>query len=149
MKTSLIISVIIAGLAVLATLSLAADAESELKAVEQRWSDAYTKGDTATLKTVEAEDYSMVNADGTISTKAEDIKGVADKTFVVKSATMSDMKIRTLGNSHACVTGMWTLTEASEKGKDISGDYRFIDIFERKNNKWQAIATQLTKIEKK
>jgi ketosteroid isomerase-like protein len=148
MKTSLIISVIIAGVAVLATSSLAADAESELKAIEQRWSDAYTHGDTATLKTVEAEDYSMVNADGTVSTKAKDIKEVEDKTFVVKSATMSDMKVRTLGNSHACVTGLWKITEASEKGKDISGDYRFIDIFEKKNNKWQAVATQLTKIEK-
>jgi ketosteroid isomerase-like protein len=146
MKTYLSIFVIVAGLT---TIGLAAEAESELKTLEQQWSDAYVKGDTSVLKTVEADDYTVVNPDGSVTTKAEDIKEVADKTFVAKSASMSDVKVRMLGENYACVTGVWKLTGAKSKGKDISGQHRFLDIFENKNGTWQAITSQITRIEKK
>jgi ketosteroid isomerase-like protein len=149
MKTSLITVVILAGVAGLAPFAIAADTESELKALDQQWSDAYPKGDIAVLKAVEADDYTVVNADGTLTTKAEDIKELADKTFVVKSASTSGVKVRMLGENYACVTGVWKLSGATYKGKDVSGDHRFLDIFEKKGNNWQAIYTQITKIEKK
>jgi hypothetical protein len=75
------------------------------------------------------------------------MKAVEDKTFVVKSATLSDLKVRSLGDNYGCVTGVTKLT-GTEEGKDISGDYRFMDIFEKKAGKWQVIASQVTKIGK-
>jgi ketosteroid isomerase-like protein len=144
MKISLLTSVMVAGLAAVA---LGSPAETELKALEQQWSDAYVKGDTAALKTIEADDCITVEPDGTLITKAQDIKSVGDKTFVVKTATLSDLKVRMLGDNHGCVTGVTKLT-GTDEGKDISGDYRFMDIFEKKDGKWQAVASQVTKIKK-
>src|ERR1039457_2724984 len=86
MKISLITSLMIAGLA---TVALGSPVETELKALDQHWLDAYVKGDTAFLKTVEAEDWTLTDSDGTIMTKAQDIKELEDKTFVCKSASMS------------------------------------------------------------
>jgi ketosteroid isomerase-like protein len=144
MKISLLASLMIAGLA---PVAFASPAESELKALEQQWLDAYIKGDTAFLKTVEAEDWTLADADGTIMTKAQDIKELGDKTFVCKSASMNDTKVKILGDNFAYVTGMLKMT-ATYKGKDISGDYRSIDVFEKKDNKWQALYSQITKITK-
>ena len=143
MKTSLVTFLIVTGLATVAFAS----PEAELKALEQQWSDAYVKGDAAALKTIEADDCMTVEPDGTVISKAGDIKAVEDKTFVVKTATMSDLKVRMLGDNHACATGVTKLT-GTDEGKDISGDYRFMDLFQKKDGKWQAIASQVTRIKK-
>ncbi len=131
----------------LATIAFGASAETELKALEQQWSDAYMKGDTSVLKAVEAEDWSAVDPDGHALTKAQDIKELEDKTFVVKTSSLNDVKVRMLGENYACVTGTSKST-GTYKGKEFRGDYRFLDLFEKKGDKWQAIASQITKVKK-
>lgn len=144
MKTSLITLLMVLGLA---TAGFAASADTELKAIEQQWLDAYIKGDAAFLKNLLAEDFTIVEPDGTVSTKADDIKSVTDKKFVLKSATMSDYKCRMLGDNNAVVTVALKMS-GSNDGDEFSGDFRAIDVFEKKDGKWMAVATQLTKIQK-
>ena len=131
----------------LATAGFGASADTELKAIEQQWVDAYMKSDAAFIKNLEAEDYSIIGPDGAVSTKAQDVKSVTDKTFVLKSATMSDFKCRMLGDNYAVVTAMLKMS-GSDDGKEFSGDYRGTDVFEKKSGKWQAVASQLTKVSK-
>jgi ketosteroid isomerase-like protein len=144
MKTSLITLVAVLGLA---ATGFGAGADAELKAIEQQWLDAYMKSDAAFIKNLEAEDYSIIEPDGNVSTKADDVKSVTDKTFVLKTATMSDFKCRMLGDNAAVVTCMLKMS-GTEDGKDFSGDFRGTDVFEKKNGKWMAVASQLTKVAK-
>jgi uncharacterized protein (TIGR02246 family) len=144
MKTSLITFLMVAGLA---TAGFGASADAELKAIEQQWLDAYQKGDAAFIKNLEADDYTIVEPDGTVTTKAEDVKSVTDKKFVLKSATMSDYKCRMLGDNYAIVTAALKMS-GSDDGKEFSGDYRGLDVFEKKGGKWMAVASQLTKVQK-
>ena len=144
MKLSLLTSLMIAGLA---TIAFGGSAETELKEITQKWLDAYVKADTAALKAIEADDWMFVDSDGTIVSKAKDIKEVEDKTFVCKSASASDLKVKTMGDNHASVTGMIKMTGAY-KGEDFSADFRSVDIFEKKDGKWQAIYSQITKVGK-
>ncbi|PZR73553.1 MAG: hypothetical protein DLM73_10515 [Chthoniobacterales bacterium] len=143
MKKSLITFLTVAGLAATAFGS----AETELKAIEQQWLDAYMKGDAAFIKNLEADDYTVVEPDGTVTTKAQDVKAVTDKTFILKSASMSDTKVMSMGDNYACVTAMLKMN-GSDDGKEFSGDFRGIDCFEKKAGKWQATYSQLTKVEK-
>ena len=145
MKTSLIILVLSISLA---PFAFATDAESELKALEQQWSDAYVKGDTSVLKAIEADGYKLVDPSGIVATKARDIKELGDKKFVVRSSVSNEINVRMLGENFAYVTGLQTL-KGTYKGENISGQYRFLDVFEKKDNKWQALASQITKVEKK
>lgn len=145
MKISLLTSLMIAGLA---TTAFGASAETELKALDQQWLDAYVKGDTAFLKTVEAENWTFADSDGTVMAKAQDIKELGDKTFVCKSASMSDVKVKMLGDNDAYVTGVVKMA-GTYKGKDFSGDFRTIDVFEKKDGKWQALYSQITKVQGK
>jgi uncharacterized protein (TIGR02246 family) len=144
MKTSLITLIMVAGLA---TVGFGAGADAELKAIEQQWLDAYQKSDAAFLKTLYADDYVVIEPDGGVTTKAEDLKSVTDKKFVLKSATMSDFKCRMMGDNAACVTASLKLS-GSDEGKEFSGDYRAMDVFEKKDGKWMAVASQLTKVQK-
>jgi uncharacterized protein (TIGR02246 family) len=144
MKRSLIALLTVAGLA---TSAFGASADAELKAIEQQWLDAYMKGDATSLKTIEAEDYTITEPDGTVTTKAQDIKSVTDKKFLMKTATMSDFKCRMLGDNYAVVTAAIKMS-GSDEGKEFSGDYRGMDVFEKKDGKWVAVASQLTKIAK-
>lgn len=131
----------------LATAGFGAGAEDELKAISQQWLDAYQKSDPTFLKNVLAEDYVVIEPDGGKTTKAEDIKSVTDKKFVLKSAAMSDFKCRMMGENSACVTMLLKLTGTAE-GEEFSGDYRALDVFEKKDGKWIAVASQITKVEK-
>ena len=144
MKKCLITLLMVLGLA---TAGFGAGAEAELKTLEQQWLDAYEKGDTAFLKTVEADDWSLVDSDGTVATKAQDIKELGDKTFVCKSASMSDAKVRMMGDNFAYVTGIVKMS-GTYKGKDFDESFRAVDVFEKKNGKWQSTYSQITKIGK-
>ena len=142
MKTTLIALMMVFGLV---TATFGAGAEAELKALSQQWLDAYMKGDPSFLKNTEAEDYSITEPDGNVSTKAQDIKSVTDKTFVLKSATMSDFKCRMLGDNAAVVTATLKMS-GTEDGEAFSGDYRGLDVYEKKDGKWMVVASQLTKV---
>ena len=131
----------------LASAAFGAGADAELKAIEQQWLDAYMKSDPAFIKNLEADDYSIIEPDGAVSTKAQDVKSTTDKTFVLKSATMSDFKCRMLGDNYAVVTAALKMS-GSDDGHEFSGDYRALDVFEKKNGKWMAVASQLTKVQK-
>ena len=131
----------------LASAAFGAGADAELKAIEQQWLDAYMKSDPAFIKNLEAEDYSIIEPDGAVSTKAQDVKSTTEKTFVLKSATMSDFKCRMLGDNAAVVTCMLKMS-GKDDGKEFSGDYRGTDVFEKKDGKWMAVASQLTKVGK-
>ena len=108
--------------------------------LEQQWLDAYVKGDATFIKTIEAEDYSVVEPDGSVLTKAGDVKAVTDKTFALKSASMSEIKVRILGENYACVTGLVKLS-GTDDGKDITGTYRGLKL-------WEAAVKEAGKIDR-
>jgi len=130
-----------------ATTGFGAGAEAELKALSQQWLDAYQKSDPTFLKNTLAEDFIVVEPDGSVGTKADDVKSVTDKKFVMKSAAMSDFKCRMLGDNAAVVTMMVKLT-GTDDGSEFSGDFRAMDVFEKKDGKWVAVASQITKVGK-
>ena len=144
MKRTLIALVMAVGLV---SAAFGAGADAELKAIEQQWLDAYMKSDATFIKNLEADDYAIVEPDGAVTTKEQDVKATTDKTFVLKSATMSDFKCRMIGDNSAVVTCMLKMS-GTDDGKDFSGDYRGTDVFEKKNGKWMAVASQLTKVGK-
>ena len=86
----------------LVSAAFGASADAELKAIEQQWLDAYMKSDAAFIKNLEADDYSIIESDGAVITKAQDVKATADKTFVLKSASMSDVKVPDAGRQLRC-----------------------------------------------
>jgi len=58
--------------------------------------------------------------------------------------TPSEMNVRTYGGA-AVIAGRSTI-KADVKGEKVSGEYRFTDVWIKQDNRWLAVASQVTRI---
>lgn len=123
-----------------------ASAEAELIALEHAWARAYVAHDTATLARIEADGWACTDAEGKITTKAEDIRDVGSGTYAATEFVMSDLQVRVVGDT-AIVTGRQTEV-ATMAGKDASAVFQITDTWIRRDGRWQCIATHLSKVGK-
>ena len=142
MKTSLLTSLLIA---ILATPALAAPAETELKALVQQTMEAYLKGDTAFLESAIADEATIINSDGTISSKRRDLSELAKKNTLFDSLEMTDVNVRMLGENHALVTGV-SKGAGAYMGEKFDLSTRDVIYYEKQGGKWRCIFWQGTEI---
>jgi ketosteroid isomerase-like protein len=122
--------------------------EQELIKLENDWNNALVKRDVAALSRIMADDYADIDTDdGTIKTKAQGLAEVKSGEDVTTSAVGDEWKVRVYGDA-AVVFSRETVKE-QYKGKDVSGQYRFIDTWIKKAGRWQCVASAGSKITKK
>ncbi len=119
--------------------SKSSSVEKELIKLEEGWGDAWVKCDVAFLDRILADDYTEMDSDGSVSTKAQSLADLKSGDFKCTSSVNDDYKVRVYGNA-AVVTGRLTM-KAQYKGKDISGQYRWTDTFIKRAGHWQCVAT--------
>jgi ketosteroid isomerase-like protein len=128
--------------------------ETELIKLERQWADAVKNGDADTVRNVMADDIVIINPDGSTPTKAEEVDAVQARVVTIDSWDISDPKVTVLDANNAFVTGRGVIKNGkakvpnSKKTIDISGEYRFLDVYAKRNGKWQAVASQTTPIPK-
>ena len=120
------------------------DDEAALEKLEQDWGDAIQRHDAGFLERLEADGYTYTGPDGAISHKADDIAGARAGFARIDSFKHRDLKIQVYGES-AVVTGATTL-KATAGDADISGDFRWTDVFVKHGGQWQVVASQATAI---
>lgn len=124
--------------------------ESELLRIENDWPRVLREKDVAAVRSVEADDGIFVRPDGTIVDKAQDVKDMEEGALTAESWDMAEMKVKVLDKDAAVVSGMSVVKGGKYKmpdGKfiDISGDYRFMDTFARRDGRWQVVAGMAVK----
>jgi ketosteroid isomerase-like protein len=125
-----------------------ASVEKELIKLENDWNNALVKRDVAALSRILADDWiSIDSTDGTIWTKAQALASIKSGEDAYTSAVGDEWKVRVYGDA-AVVLGRETVKE-QYKGKDVSGQYRLIDTWIKKDGRWQCVAEAGTKIIKK
>jgi ketosteroid isomerase-like protein len=132
----------------------AAAIEAELIKLEREWADAVKNGDADTARRVMADDIAVINPDGSTSAKAEEVQAIQERAVTMESWEILEPKVTVLDANNAFVTGRGVIKNGkakvpdSKKTIDISGEYRFLDVYARRNGKWQAVASQTTPITK-
>lgn len=126
--------------------------EAEILRLEREWAGTIKTHDTEVVRRIEADDIVITYPDGTTGTKETDIKDLESKALNADSWDVVDAKVMVLDADAAVVTGRSLVKNGKYKrpdGKsiDISGEYRFTDVFARRNGRWQVVASQATKIE--
>ncbi len=124
-----------------------ASVEQELIKLENDWNNALVKRDVAALSRIVADDWTTIDPDGTIMTKAQSLVNLKSGEDAYTSAAGDEWKVRVYGDA-AVVLGRWTIKE-QYKGKDVSGQYRFTDNWIKKDSRWQCVASAGTKITEK
>src|SRR4051812_48165662 len=120
--------------------------EKDLAKTTQDWNKAMLNADTTAMEKILSDEYTFVDSAGVTITKEQEIASYKDGSLKFDSVTPSSTKTRMYVGG-AVVSGT-----VSVKGKfqtnDISGDYRFVEVYEpaRKGTGWQAVFAQITKV---
>ena len=122
--------------------------EQELIALEDAWVKALQSRDATTLNTIIAPDWHAQNQSGTWYDRASMVKSYTDGTEKIMKATNHDVHVRFVGTDIAIVQGRDT-EESTHKGKSSSGEYSWTDVFQKRDGKWVAIASQNTPVTEK
>ena len=115
--------------------------EQKLLQLEHDWENANVKADSAAVERLEAADFVFTGPDGMMTAKADDLNDLKTGNFKADGIDLSELKARVYGNA-AVVTGKATLKNCKWRGKDISGNYRFTDVWAKVNGNWQVVASQ-------
>jgi ketosteroid isomerase-like protein len=119
--------------------------EAALLRIENDWPRVTKEKDAEAVRRVEADDVVVVYPDGTLGDKAQDVKDMETGALSVESMEMADLKVNVLSGDAAVVSGRTIVKNGKYKlpnGKsiDISGQYRFIDTFAKRDGEWKLVA---------
>jgi ketosteroid isomerase-like protein len=122
-----------------------ASIQAELMRIENDWPRVIKEKDVAAVQRVEADDAVFIYPDGSMGDRAQDIKDMESGALSADSWEVTDLKVNVLDKDSAVVSGRSIVKNGKYKtpdGKsiDISGQYRFIDTFARRNGEWKLVA---------
>ena len=117
---------------------------AKLKAIEVAWGKALVKGDTKTIEGFTAPEWTFQGSGAKPATRAEMMAELASGKEKLTSYTVRDMRVKVMGDV-AYVAG-YDDEKSSYDGKDTSGTYGFLDLFQRRGGKWVALVTQGGKV---
>jgi hypothetical protein len=120
--------------------------EQELIKLEKGWNDANLKRDVAFLGRILADDFTMGEFDGTVTTKAQLLGYIKSGEYTVTSAAYTSIKARVYGDA-AVVIGR-TVEKSQFKGVDSSGEYLWTDTWVKIEGRWQCVANHGSKVVK-
>jgi Domain of unknown function (DUF4440) len=121
--------------------------EADLTKIEMDWPRIIKEKDGATVRKIEADDIVLVYPDGSVGNKDRDIKDIEGGALSFDSWDLSDIVVKVLDNDaavvtlHATVKGGKYKPADSKTAQNISGQYRSVDTFVRRNGQWQLTAS--------
>ena len=118
--------------------------QQALLGLERQWWDAIVRRDQAFSERIVADDYTFTDPTGAVHDRQADIENARSGAVVIESAQLDDLSVRVYGET-AVVTARNTV-KGRAMGQDISGPYRFLDVFVRRDGRWQCVASQMTRI---
>ncbi len=122
----------------------ASGSEQEIIRIEQEMLDALLKGDATANERYMAQDYVFTGPDGKVMDKTQSVADVKSGDLKLESSKMDDMKVHVYGDTAVATYG--STDKGSYKGKDISGKFRWTDVFVKRGGKWQLVAGHGTPI---
>ena len=120
--------------AVIAALTKQADA----------WDKAIVRKDRAAVVANMADDFRSIDGAGTVETKPVFVDGLMDPKLTIDPYTVEDFDVRLFGDV-ALLSGRTKMTGRFD-GKPFTSHYRYIDIYAKRNGRWQIVSVQITRL---
>ena len=130
-----------------------ASIEAEIKKLEAEWSAAVNAKNVEAVKRILADDIVLTYPDGSTGNKASEIELVETGAITADSWDVSENKVTVLNADAAFITGRAAVKNGKLKDPktkqtiDITGEYRFLDVFAKRDGRWQAVASHVTRIQ--
>jgi len=121
-----------------------AEDEKAVLDTEYAWCQAYLKADTAALADIELDGYTLIEPNGSTTTKDQEIAELKSGAIRFLSLSSHELSVRVYGDT-AIVTGR-TVLKAIEDNEPHDGIFQFTDTFVRKDGRWRVAAEQVTRL---
>jgi ketosteroid isomerase-like protein len=118
--------------------------EQTLMKMEQEIADAIVKSDTSVFDKYVADNGTFTDPGGMLMSKAQTMAMFKSGDLKLESIKIEGMKVQMFGNT--AVVTYTTMDKGMYKDKDISGQYRWTDVFVKMSGKWKLVAGQGTPI---
>ena len=117
--------------------------ESELRARQRAWLDAYQRDDAALMGDIVADEFTIVYPDGRLVDKSETL-GWLDPTrerLAGSGQWTEGTNVRLYGKDVAVLSGVFVSRRSDREPEKRS---RYTDTWVRRDGRWQVVASQLT-----
>jgi ketosteroid isomerase-like protein len=91
-----------------------------------------------------ADTATFTGPDGILSDKAGFVADLKSGELKVQSSKLDDMKVQVYGDMAVVTYG--STDKSTYKGKDVSGRYRWMDVFVNRDGRWKIVAGQGTRL---
>jgi ketosteroid isomerase-like protein len=125
---------------------------AEILKLEREWMEAPKTKNGEAVRRIVADDAVLVYPDGTVATKADEVRTIEAGDVTSDSFEMLESKVTVIDAGAALLSGRSSIKNGkytdpnTKKAIDISGEYRFLEVYAKRDGKWQVIASQATKI---
>jgi len=117
--------------------------EHELLELNKAAADMQVRKDVVAADRLLADDYEFLQADGQVSSKAQNIAVLRDPAFVCESLVTEDVKVR-MFQDVGVVTGR-LIMRATYRGQDVGGEFLYTDVWAKRDGRWQTVVSQATR----
>jgi ketosteroid isomerase-like protein len=118
--------------------------EKQIEALEMQWRQAQMNNDVPLISRLLADDYIGITANGMVQTREEALAMYKTRALVFHRLDLTEVKVRVHGNT-AVVTSRAEV-EATHGGTNISGLYRYMRVYVRKQGCWKIVNFEVTRI---
>jgi ketosteroid isomerase-like protein len=121
------------------------EVEQQIRDLESQVNAAVLSGDLRVFERLLAEDFTHTNQTGVFRTRVQWLANHKPGQSPYTRYDVDELKIRVYGDT-AVVTARTTPQGQDSKGKPITGQYRYLRVWAKRDGKWQAVAFQGTRI---
>jgi ketosteroid isomerase-like protein len=121
-----------------------AKTEEEIQELHNKLIQAQLNSDIAALDRIWADDHIFTNPLGVVQTKAQRLAEIQSGSRKLELFSVTDVQVRVYGDT-AVVTSR-AMLKGQRQGQEISGQFRGIDVYVKKQGGWQVVAAQATRI---
>ena len=139
---------LLAAAALVPTMAAAAENRerdvAELTRLSDAWDKAIIRKDEKAIADNMAEDFRQIDPRANLETKKSFVAGILDPKLTIDPYTVEEFEVRLYGDT-ALLSGRTHMTGKYD-GEVFESNYRYIDIYVRRNGAWKIVSVQITRI---
>lgn len=124
----------------------AAAIETEIKKLANDGVAAITKGDTAAIDKMWADNYMFISQDGAVSTKAQRLASLKSGDSKIESLVYDETSVRSNPEGTGAILIGRATVKGTNMGKPIDGQFRFTQVWSKTKDGWRQVSGQVTAI---
>jgi hypothetical protein len=125
---------------------ISVDLQREILDIERQRVAAMVNRDLGALERILADDLTYTHSGGRTDTKASFIALIAETDHGYLGVDYSDEEVRPAGDEGAIVRGIAQIRLIRAGGEKISYAVLFLDVYARRDGRWQMVAWQATRV---